>query len=171
MSGEEVETDIPLTSIKHARQVIVDVTGHSTSSIKLFTAEGEAINDDSPFPEDFSKISIAIVHWTGNAKLLGEYKHSTDAALSDKCIPVEVFMTAADPDGAQKTLILRRYTIENGQIDSLSLLRWILEVDLDGAYGHTSWKTGPYMFECMDINRPPTVRRPNGGDKESRPRW
>ena len=102
IGGEEVKTDIPLTSIKHARQVIAEVKGHTASFIKLFTAEGEAINDDSPVPEDSSKISIAIIHWTGNAKLFGKYKHSTHAVLSDKCIPVEVFMTAADPTGSQK---------------------------------------------------------------------
>ena len=102
IGGEDVKTEIPLTSIKHARQVIAEVKGHTASFIKLFTAEGEGINDDSPVPEDPSKISIVITYWIGNGKLLGKYKHSTDALLSDKCIPVEVFKTAADPTGSEK---------------------------------------------------------------------
>ena len=127
-----VEVNVPLTSIRQARRAIADVEGHSTSSINLFTAEGEAIHDDSPVPEDFSEVSIAIAHWVGHAKAFGECKHSTDAVLSDKDIPVEVFKTATDPHGRQKPFVLEQCTVD-GHIDSLPLLRWILEVDLDYA--------------------------------------
>ena len=68
ISGEKVETNTPLTSIEHARHVLTEVVGETASSIKLFTAEGQALKDDSPVPEDSSSVSIAIIHWTGKAK-------------------------------------------------------------------------------------------------------
>ena len=70
--------------------------------------------------------------------------------MSDKDIPVEVFQTAMDPHGRQKPFFVERHTVD-GHLDSLPLLRWILEVDLDYAYADVSWRTGPYLIKCMDI--------------------
>lgn len=78
ISGEKVEVKTPLTSIKHARQAHAEIFGENSSSIKLFTEEGHILKDDSPVPEVFSNIQIAISYWTGDAKLLSKYQHSTD---------------------------------------------------------------------------------------------
>ena len=73
-----------------------------------------------------------------------------DWTVDYSVVRVRFFLNQQKISCVKYAFVLERQTVD-GHLDSLPLLRWILEVDLDYAYADVSWRTGTHLIDCMDI--------------------